>query len=262
MTINFILWLSCGLMGNMGKGNSPDDIIEWTFYYRFSKNPKRRNIEYDTWFHIPRTWINFPAARCLKNRVLGKPELVLRHGDLHQSEMCIHIYENVCFWGRRSNNLALSCWRPLKVAQLWGDNIGRVRRNILRRSDPLNYRIHDAGNLLHAPLAAKCPTVRQQIRLNLSKYCRSDRNRESERKKKQQHWNALLGGTLGDRSINTRACDNKSFQRPHIPISISHFFIFDGLQSFRTKIDCKSCESSVWTFVARTLQLVIELFCN
>lgn len=192
MTINFILWLSCGLMGNMGKGNSPDDIIEWTFYYRFSKNPKHRNIEYDTWFHIPRTWINFPAARCLKNRVLGKPELVLRHGDLHQSEMCIHIYENVCFWGRRSNNLALSCWRPLKVAQLWGDNIGRVRRNILRRSDPLNYRIHDAGNLLHAPLAAKCPTVRQQIRLNLSKYCRSDGNRESERKKKQQHWNALL----------------------------------------------------------------------
>lgn len=80
------------------------------------------------------------------------------------------------------------------------------------RSDPLNYRIHDAGNLWHAPLAAKCPTVSQQIRRNLSKYCREPII-EIERKKTLKRTPRRSFHQCG----TARACDNKSFQRQRPP---------------------------------------------
>lgn len=99
-------------------------------------------------------------------------------------------------------------------ARTSGHNIlNSMRRNENRESRImllLNYRIHHARNLLHAPLAAKCPSVTRAgtnkfVKILLanktrpSSSCRLDENRSKQIRSDQrrshydvtEHWNAL-----------------------------------------------------------------------
>jgi len=86
--INFIPWLELWTDRQYGKRVIPSRTSKtWIFYDPFPRTPNREtlNMTHNSKFHEPEWNSGLPAQ--FVDWVLRKPELVLRHYDLHQLEI-------------------------------------------------------------------------------------------------------------------------------------------------------------------------------